>query len=136
MTPAKPAIGAELQVLDEKAFDRTAAFLMPEAVASYMKTIDALGESLLHGLRASDASASYDEALVETAHKLAGSAGMFGFERVAGLSRRFERAVQAGTTDEVARLADGLCMAIEATHDETIVKRARGDLLPEQQYDH
>jgi HPt (histidine-containing phosphotransfer) domain-containing protein len=38
-----------------------------------------------------------DNALVETAHKLAGSAGMFGFERVASLARSFERAVETGT---------------------------------------
>ena len=112
-----PLMGAELPVLDPKVFDRTAAFLTPEIVASYLGTIVTLGEFLLHGLSGLDALTSNDEALVETAHKLAGSAGMFGFERVASLSRRFERAVETGTAD-LAALTGGLCASIEATCEE------------------
>lgn len=109
-------MGTELVVLDRKVFDRTSAFLAPDSVATYLETIMALGESLVRGLRGMDTAGPGDKALVETAHKLAGSAGMFGFERVASLSRRFEQAVETGT-DDVAALAGGLCAAIEAASD-------------------
>jgi hypothetical protein len=46
---------------------------------------------------------------------------MFGFERVASLGRRFERAAQTGTAD-VTALADGLCAAIEATREEAQIR--------------
>jgi HPt (histidine-containing phosphotransfer) domain-containing protein len=52
--------------------------------------------------------------LGEEAHTLAGSAGMFGFERLAGLGRRFARAVQSAPA-EVASLAEGLRMSLEIT---------------------
>ena len=49
--PPVPVIGGELLVLDLVAFDRTAAFLTPEAVASYLKTIAERAEALLSDLR-------------------------------------------------------------------------------------
>ncbi len=115
-------MGAELPVLDPKVLERTAAtFFSPDAVAGYLKTIAALGETLLLGLRGFDASTFNDNALVEKAHNLAGSAGMFGFARVASLARRFERAVETGMAD-VTALAGGLCAAIEATCEETHIR--------------
>jgi hypothetical protein len=117
-------MGAELAVLDPRTFDRTAAFLTTETVASYLVTIVTLGEALLRGLRPPNALMSGDKALVETAHKLAGSAGMFGFERLASLSLRFERAVETGVAD--VALADGLCRAIEATREEAHIRISGG----------
>lgn len=118
-------IGLELPVFTEETFERTTAHLAPEAVASYLGTIAALGQVLLLGLRQPDALTSNDSGLTETAHKLAGSAGMFGFDRLASLSRRFEHAVQTGAV-EASALAEGLGMAIEATHE---VLRTRAGLL-------
>jgi signal transduction histidine kinase/HPt (histidine-containing phosphotransfer) domain-containing protein len=114
---ANAPMASELSILDPIVFDRTAAFLTAEAVVSYLGAIASLGETLLRGLRASDASMSDDNALAETAHKLAGSAGMFGFERLATLGRRFELAVHSGAAD-VPALSNGLCSAIVATHHE------------------
>ena len=49
---------------------------------------------------------------------------MFGFERIAAVGRRFERAVQSEGT-KASALADGLSAAIKATlheiHDRTTV---------------
>jgi CheY-like chemotaxis protein/HPt (histidine-containing phosphotransfer) domain-containing protein len=115
--PADSPMASEPPILDPMVFDRTAAFLTPEKVVSFLGAIAALGETLLRGLRATDGSISNDNALAETAHKLAGSASMFGFERLASLGRRFEQAVQSGAAD-VPALANGLCSAIEATHQE------------------
>jgi PAS domain S-box-containing protein len=115
----KPVMGAELPVLDVKVFDRTAALLTPETVTSYLGVIVTIGESLLLGLRGST---SNDNALVDTAHKFAGSAGMFGFKRAASLALRFERAIETGTAD-VTALAGGLCAAIEATREEAHIRK-------------
>ncbi len=123
---ANPVIGLELPVFTEETFERTTAHLAPEAVASYLGTIAALGQVLLRGLRGPDALSSNDDAPAETAHKLAGSAGMFGFDRLASLSRRFEHAVQTGAV-ETSALAEGLGMAIEATHE---VLRTRAPRIP------
>jgi PAS domain S-box-containing protein len=118
---ASAVMGSELPVFDAESFQRTAAFLPDETVASYLGTIDTIGESLALGLHERDVLTSNAGALAETAHKLAGSAGMFGFERLAALGRRFERAVDTGAAD-VSDLALGLCMAIEATREEIHIR--------------
>ncbi len=115
--PASPAIGAELPVFDRKAFDRTAIFLAPEAVASYLQTIAENGEPLLRGLWRPDALTRMRRELAEAALTLAGSAGMLGFERLASLGCHFERAILSNTEDAPA-LADGLSDALEATLQE------------------
>jgi HPt (histidine-containing phosphotransfer) domain-containing protein len=69
-----------------------------------------------------DAAASEPSALADMAHRLSGCAGMLGFQRVASLCRRFERAVQSKAAD-VAALGEGLAMAIADTCD---VARSRG----------
>ena len=97
-------MGLELPVFDLGVFQRTAAFLTPET-ADYLR-IFAVGETLERDLRADPLLLNYD-ALAETAHTLSGSAGMFGFERVTTLARRFERAIQSGAADGPV-LADAL----------------------------
>ena len=78
-----------------------------------MRTIAERGEALLRRLRAPDALANAGD-LVEAAHTLAGSAGMFGFERLSSLARCFEHAVELGAPHPQA-FADGLAAAIEAS---------------------
>jgi HPt (histidine-containing phosphotransfer) domain-containing protein len=112
--PAGAPVGSELAVFNLKAFELTAFYLTPEAVASYMEAIAERGEALLRGLRAPDALTQTGDELAEAAHTIAGSAGMFGFERITSLGRRFERAIQAGAP-EVPALADGLTAALEVT---------------------
>ncbi len=101
-----------MQVWDRKAFERTAGFLAPVAVADYLKTIAENSEVLQRALRAPDALSS--DVLAEAAHKLAGSAGMFGFDRLASVGRRFERAVQSVAAD-IPALSKSLGAAIEAS---------------------
>jgi PAS domain S-box-containing protein len=114
VVPGVPAIGEDLLVVNQQVFERNAALLKPEAVARYMKTIAEGVQSLLCGLREPDALTRTGGELSDAAHALAGSAGMFGFERLAALGRRFERAMQTGAAETPA-LADGLAAALEAT---------------------
>jgi len=105
------AFGLELSVLDVEEFERTAAFLTPEVVARSLRTIAERCVALQRGLRAPDAVARAGTRLADAAHALAGSAGMFGFERLAA-ARGFERAVQTGA-EEASDLAHNLNAALE-----------------------
>ena len=107
-------VGSELPILDRARLEQTAAFLPPGAVASYLRTIAERGEALLHRLRGPDALVAKADDLAATAHALVGSAGMFGFERLATVARQFEHAAQTGASD-VQELADGLAAAIEVS---------------------
>ena len=112
--PVIPVIGSDLMVCNSAAFERTAFYLPPEAVASYLQAIIERGETLLRGLQEPDALMQNGDELADAAHTIAGSAGMFGFERLTTMGRRFERAVHAGAADLQA-LTYGLHAALEAT---------------------
>jgi HPt (histidine-containing phosphotransfer) domain-containing protein len=117
-------LGSELQVIDPATFQRTASFLPPARVAAHLRTIAEDAEILLRGLREPDALTRMPDKLGEAAHALAGSAGMFGFERLASLGRRFEQALQSDPASAPA-VADGLRAALEITlqtiHDRAAV---------------
>ncbi len=113
-TAAVPVIGLELLVFNLNAFERTASFLTPAAIADYLQTIAGDAEDLLQGLRKPDALTHPGNTLAEAAHKLAGSAGMFGFDRLTNLARRFERAAQLHAADAPA-LSESLAAAIEVS---------------------
>ena len=63
-------------------------------------------------LRETDAALGREHEIAETAHRLAGSAGMLGFARLAATSRHFERAVQLGRAGAPG-LSGGLRAAAE-----------------------
>ena len=98
--------------LNTDTFDGMVAILAPETVASYLSTIRERGEALLRALRAPDVLTRPDDTLGSAAHVLAGSAGMFGFERLAAAAQLFERS--AGTGGELVReVVDGLTTDLE-----------------------
>jgi two-component system sensor histidine kinase/response regulator len=117
-TLAAPAatsmIGADLPVLEPRIFERTAALLSPWTVARYLREISARGEALLRGLHEPDTLTRNGNELTNAAHKLAGSVSMFGFERLAAIGLRFERAAQSQAT-ELPALTEALSAAVEAT---------------------
>ena len=125
VAPTPPMPGSELPALDSAAFERTAAFLSPEALASYLQAIAGRGEALLRALHTPGALAGTGADLAAAAHTLAGSAGMFGFERLAAVARRFEHAVQGSASDAQA-LADGLAAAIKASLPEMQTRGSGG----------
>jgi CheY-like chemotaxis protein/HPt (histidine-containing phosphotransfer) domain-containing protein len=124
--PPLPVIGAELLVVDPEKFAQTASYLAPDTVTCYLRTIADLGETILGKLRRPDAFRRADKGLLEAAHTLAGSAGLFGFERLAAIGQRFERAARSGTAEAPA-LADGLGAAVMATLAE--IHARTGDTL-------
>ena len=112
--PALRALGARLPVLDTGVLNRTAALLTPEAVASYLDTLADKAEALQRGLGLRGSLQGEPGRLAEAAHALAGSAGMFGFERLVFVARNFERAVRSDSA-QAALLADDLDAALEAS---------------------
>ncbi|GAC1340506.1 MAG: hypothetical protein NVSMB18_10750 [Acetobacteraceae bacterium] len=113
-TVANPpaAIGQETPILDQVVFDRTAAVLSCETLTASLASIAERAEYLLRGLRAPGGAAKPGDDLSETAHILAGSAGMFGLARLSKLARRFEHDHTAGAPETTA-VAIALAEAIE-----------------------
>jgi PAS domain S-box-containing protein len=107
--PGIAGIGAEFLVFDQNAFDSSARYLAPEAVATYLQTIAEHGEALLLGLHHANGLMHVGDELARAAHTLASCAGMLGFERLTVLRRRFDRALQSGTAEAPA-LADALAL--------------------------
>ena len=107
-------IDAEPPVLNAAVFERTASYLAPDAVASYLRTIADRAAALSGALADPDALSAGGDRLADAAHTLAGSAGLFGFERLVVWSRCFEGAARCGGT-EARALADGLAVALDAT---------------------
>jgi CheY-like chemotaxis protein len=121
--PAPPqqdaAPAAALPVLDGVTFAQTSAYLTPRALTAHLHTIAAAGEAVLRRLRTPDALAGPPAELADAVHTLAGSAGLFGFERLAQIGRQFERAVLASAADAAA-LAEALCTTITASQQEIL----------------
>jgi two-component system sensor histidine kinase/response regulator len=109
-----PSIAADLPVLNVAAFERITSGLTPEAVIAYLETIAGRCASILHGVRESVRLARFEDELTMAAHTLAGSAGLFGFDRLATTGRHFECATQSSAPEAYA-LADEFGAAIEAT---------------------
>ena len=112
-----PVLGFDLVTLDQEVFKRTGSYLPSERVADYMQAIKERADTLLGNLRQTAGSPVIAPEIVAEAHTLAGSAGMFGFVRLAEISRRFESAVK-GSTAELPALLAGLAAALEATLNE------------------
>jgi CheY-like chemotaxis protein len=109
-------VGADLPVLHRIAFQRTAAFLDPAAIKRYLDTISSGCHGLLRVLNETGAQARATDEHADSAHALAGPAGLFGFQRLASLCLMFERTAdpEQGIMDERA-IAQGLRAAIEAS---------------------
>jgi PAS domain S-box-containing protein len=116
--------GGLLPVCNPATFDRTAFYLTPEALESYLNSLSVDGDALQRSLRVPDALTNAPDMLVDAVHAIAGSAGLLGFERLAMVSRHFERAVVAREAD-MAMLADALIAALDETigaiHNRTLV---------------
>jgi CheY-like chemotaxis protein len=102
-------------VFDREAFGRTVAFLAPDAVARHLQSLAAQGDDILHCLRGPPAmAASACGDLVDAAHTLGGSAGMFGFRRLLSCARTYEAAAEEDSPETMAALC-ALGAAIDAS---------------------
>jgi signal transduction histidine kinase/HPt (histidine-containing phosphotransfer) domain-containing protein len=113
-TPVETGFGSETPVFDHTVFERLNGLLRAEVVSVHLQTLAGNIAALLQQLHAPDALADGSDALVHSAHGLAGEAGMFGFARLVHVARHFERAVQTGSEDAVPRLHD-LSITLAAT---------------------
>jgi PAS domain S-box-containing protein len=115
---AGPAAAAECDtdapVCDTEMFDRTASFLSREDVRKHVKTLAARSEEILGQLRGPANSNIGQDDLLAAAHSVAGSAGMFGFQRLSQSARRYELAV-VRDLPEREPATRGLVAAIETT---------------------
>jgi len=114
LTPAPSASGSEFPILDLAAFERTSGFLDPDAIRSYMQTLIDRSDLLLREIRDQAPAAAGTGDLVESAHALAGSASLLCFQRLAFAARSYEQAVETGSPEIPARIAQ-LVTAIEAS---------------------
>ena len=98
VAPAPMADEAADKVVDQAGFNRTCSYLRPGVITTYLDTIAERSRAVLAALRAPGAA---DGWLEDAAHTLAGSAGMFGFERMSRTASSFEFALkgkQCGST--------------------------------------
>lgn len=112
--PAPSSVDTELPISDHASFDRTARLLHVETVSHYMQTMSEMGETVLSALCEPAVLTSENTLLIDAAHALTGTAGMFGFERLTATGRRFEGALQSDSAQVAARTAE-FRAAVEAT---------------------
>ena len=105
---------ADAPICDTEMFDRTASFLSREDVRKHVKTLAARSEEILGQLRGPANSNVGQDDLLAAAHSVAGSAGMFGFQRLSQSARRYELAV-VRDLPEREPATQGLVAAIETT---------------------
>jgi CheY-like chemotaxis protein len=89
----------DLPIFNQAGFEHTAVFLPPDAVATYLQSLAARAAALLLRLREPEALKRDPTELTEAVHAMAGSAGMFGFDRLAASARSLEQAMRAGTAE-------------------------------------
>jgi PAS domain S-box-containing protein len=120
---AAPVIAAaQLPILNQSAFELTLSLLEAGAVGLYLQSLNEKTEALLDLVRLPDWQQKTAPSADELAHALAGSAGMFGFERLVAVARSFENAVQTGSAD-TAPLRAALDVVLVATMAEIQARR-------------
>jgi CheY-like chemotaxis protein len=106
--------GDDLPIFDHTAFRVTASFVSPDVVQVHVQSIGKRCESLLADLGNPAMLVQGNDTLAETVHRLSGSSGLFGFERIAVLGKRCEQALRFGS-DDLTAIAAALAEALRAT---------------------
>jgi HPt (histidine-containing phosphotransfer) domain-containing protein len=109
-------LGSDLPILDRATLGRTAKLLKPGAIVTHLNALAMKCAALLRGLRAPDAFTGTDATLADTAHQLAGTCGMLGFERLAYVARHFE---------DAARIASARRLRLPMTSAQHLRQRSR-----------
>jgi HPt (histidine-containing phosphotransfer) domain-containing protein len=105
--------GQDIPLFDRDRFLDLAESLRAEDVVEHLRTLIARSEALLRELRAPAKPVRVSD-LVEATHRLAGSAGAYGFMALSQAGRRFEFGAEAGG-GKAQELTEQLAAAIEAT---------------------
>jgi CheY-like chemotaxis protein/HPt (histidine-containing phosphotransfer) domain-containing protein len=110
MVDTPPLSGAEGDeadpVLSQAIFRGTCAIISPEAQRTYLESIAGRCEAILLKLQGIDLQLGPNEQLAEVVHTLAGSAGMFGFMRLAATGLNFEQALRSVGEDRDSAARD------------------------------
>ena len=112
-THGRRAVASSRQSYGASPLSATAAFLSAGAVTSYCGPSRSVVRRSLRS-RTPGSMAANRRPGRPMAHALTGSAGMFGFERLATVARQFEHSVQSKASD-AQELANGLAAAIEVS---------------------
>jgi CheY-like chemotaxis protein/HPt (histidine-containing phosphotransfer) domain-containing protein len=110
---AEAAAQSDLPILDGAAFEDVAGSLSAADLGQHLQMLITRCEAF-HGELHGPGLLSQASELAESAHKLAGGGGTFGFLHVAAAARQLEWAVESGSADAPV-LAAGLNAAIEAS---------------------
>jgi CheY-like chemotaxis protein len=100
-----------LPVLDRSTYESTTECFSPEDVETHLGSLLVRSEALMDDLSALDAMAHTGD-IADMTHRIIGGFGTYGFLRMVGAGRQFERAVRLGTAN-VAEYADELADAAE-----------------------
>ena len=112
--PEMVVAGADRAIFDQAAFAETALHLAPDRLASSVRALVRRTEELLDLLRAEP----HDrEAISAAAHSLAGTAGMFGFERLSAVGQQLEYAIRNDLAP-LPLIIGSLAAAAEASAEE------------------
>jgi CheY-like chemotaxis protein/HPt (histidine-containing phosphotransfer) domain-containing protein len=103
-----------LPVLDLATLERTAALLNGSSMRSFLDTLTSRAHALRRSLAERSRCGTLDEPLAEAARRIAGSADMFGFDRLAQTARHFEEAVN-NQSPEAEALAEDMDKVLEAS---------------------
>jgi HPt (histidine-containing phosphotransfer) domain-containing protein len=93
-------------IYDAAAFESVAAIVSPAVVAAYVTTLAERCDSLLRQLRASPPLPAGTSELAAAAHALGGSAGLFGFRRLAIAAYTYERSLEVAPASAPSLAAD------------------------------
>jgi len=91
---------------DEAIFARTARALPPDVLTAFLQTVAMRGRTLAMELQGYELASDRTGHLADLAHTLGGSAGMFGFSRLAASAKRFEYAVHANVSEMTCLAAE------------------------------
>jgi PAS domain S-box-containing protein len=115
--PLAPRTAPEFMVLHRTTFERTAAHLEPGVVLSYLQTLSEHAENLLSRLLAPEILVRSTNTIAEAAHALAGSAGMFGFDRLCATALAFEHAMDSDTAQTSMLTGDLVAVLRDSLHE-------------------
>lgn len=93
-------------IYDAATFEGVAAVVSPAAVAAYIGTLMERCDSLLRQLRASPPLPAGTGELAAPAHAIGGSAGLFGFRRLAIAAYTYERSLETASPSASSAAAD------------------------------
>jgi CheY-like chemotaxis protein/HPt (histidine-containing phosphotransfer) domain-containing protein len=117
-----PPLGAHLSVLNTATFMRTKSLLQPDAVRTYLESLRRRMAALQEDIGAPDATPEIVAARRFDVHALAGSAGMFGFDRLAFVCGHYDRECNADLLQGQspgAEMKHVLSLSLTALHGET-----------------